>query len=118
MLFDTTFLIDLQLEAIRNEPGRAFQFLETHPETPVRISAITVGEFAEGFPEEKRDLCRELLQPYEVVDVPFDVAWQYARVSRELRETLSSVNRLKSRSADLKRLWEISTVVLIWLPIF
>ena len=86
MLLDTTFLIDVQREAVRKSPGPAFRFLRTRPESPVRISVVTYAEFAEGFPFEQKDLCSELLQPYQVLDISPDIAWQYAQVSRRLRQ--------------------------------
>ena len=86
MLLDTTFLIDLQREAVRRGPGPAFRFLGSRPESPVRISVVTYAEFAEGFAPEQKNLCSQLLQPYEVLDISPDIAWQYARVSRRLRK--------------------------------
>ena len=86
MLLDTTFLIDLQREAVRRSPGPAFRFLRTRPESPVRISVVTYAEFAEGFPPEQKDLCSELLQPYQVLDISPDIAWKYGQISRRLRQ--------------------------------
>ena len=86
MLLDTTFLIDLQREAVRRSPGPAFRFLRTRPESPVRISVVTYAEFAKGFPPEQKDLCSELLQPYQVLDISLDIAWKYGQISRRLRQ--------------------------------
>jgi len=69
----------------------------------MQISVVTVGEFAEGFPEEKQELCTELLQPYDVIDVSYDVARHYARLSRELR-------RLGVRTGD-NDLWIAATAI-------
>lgn len=85
MLFDTTFLIDLQREVARRTPGRAFRFLEEHPDIPVRISIVTYGEFAEGFPPTGADVCRDVLRPYPVLTLTEDIAWRYAQLSSELR---------------------------------
>ncbi len=85
MLFDTTFLIDLQREALRQAPGRAFRFLETHPDMPMRISVVTLGEMAEGFPGDRKADFLSLVQPYEVIPLSRETAWQYGQASRALR---------------------------------
>jgi len=86
MLFDTTFLIDLQREALRGAPAAAFRFLETHPEAPVCISIITYGEMAEGFEAGKEEAFRELMQPHRVIGLSEATAWRYGQLSRLLRQ--------------------------------
>ena len=63
MLFDTTFLIDLQREALRGSPAGAFTFLETHGDAPACISIIAYGEMAEGFSAGAEEEFRDLVQP-------------------------------------------------------
>jgi len=87
MLFDTTFLIDLQREALRGAPAAAFRFLEAHPEAPVSISIITYGEMAEGFSAEEEDKFRDLMQPHRVVGLSEATAWRYGQLSRLLRQS-------------------------------
>lgn len=87
MLFDTTFLIDLQREALRRAPAAAFRFLETHAEAPVLISMITYGEMAEGFPAGCEDKFRNLMQPYRIVGLSEQTAWRYGQISRLLRQS-------------------------------
>jgi len=84
MLFDTTFLIDLQREATRRQPGRACRFLQANPDAPVRISVVTWGEFAEGFDDEHA--CADVLRPYPVILLSEAIAWRYGQLSGELRE--------------------------------
>ena len=91
MLFDTTFLIDLQREALRGAPAAAFRFLETHAEAPVCISIVTYGEMAEGFSAGKQDEFRELMQPYRVVGLSEATAWRYGQLSRLLRRSGTSL---------------------------
>src|SRR5208282_5507905 len=56
MLFDTTFLIDLEREIKRNRPGPANFFLTKNPTPPLHTSVIGGGKFAEGSnPGGKRD---------------------------------------------------------------
>jgi predicted nucleic acid-binding protein len=86
MILDTTVLIDLYREARAARPGRATGFLAAHRDEPVQISIVTFGEFAEGFPAERRDLCADILHRYAVLHIDETVAWQYATVSRHLRE--------------------------------
>jgi predicted nucleic acid-binding protein len=84
MLFDTTFVIDLQREATRRQPGRACSFLEANPDVPVRISVVTWGEFAEGFGDEYA--CADVLRAYSVIPLSEAIAWRCGQLSRELRE--------------------------------
>jgi tRNA(fMet)-specific endonuclease VapC len=86
MLFDTTFLIDLQREALHRLPGKAFRFLETNGDAPVWISIITYGEMAEGFAPEAREDFLSLIQPYQIIGLTEETAWRYGQLSRLLRE--------------------------------
>jgi tRNA(fMet)-specific endonuclease VapC len=86
MILDTTFLIDLYREARRGGEGPAAAFLSAHLEEPAQLSIVTVGEFAEGFPPTEHTLCADLLRHYSFLDITEAVAWQYAAVSRKLRE--------------------------------
>lgn len=85
MLFDTTFLIDLQRETIRKRPDKAFRFLDANPLVTMRISAITCGEVAEGFPPDQHEAFEELIRPYEILEVTAAIACRYGAVSRLLR---------------------------------
>jgi predicted nucleic acid-binding protein len=87
VLFDTTFLIDLQREVLRRSPGKAFRFLAAHGEEPVRVSIVTYGEMAEGFLPPAREDFLELMQPYLVVYPTEGTAWRYGQMSRLLRES-------------------------------
>lgn len=86
MLFDTTFVIDLEREFARSRPGRAVAFLHRHPETIPAISIITFYEFAEGFEKEQEEACRRALSRYKTLPLTEAVAWQAAQLSREPRE--------------------------------
>jgi len=85
MLFDTTFLIDVQREATRRQPGRAFRFLQANPDEPVRISVVSWGEFAEGFSGDAERVCADVLRPYPVIPLSEAIAWRYGQLSKELR---------------------------------
>jgi len=86
MLFDTTFLIDLQRETLRKNPGKAFRFLEAHPEAAMQISAITYGEIAEGFLPDQDEAFVEVIRPYEVLEVTAAIGRQNGWISRGLRK--------------------------------
>lgn len=85
MLFDTTFVIDLEREFARNRPGRAVKFLEEHSETVPHISIITFYEFAEGFEKEQEQACRRALSRYKIMELTETIAWHAGQLSRELR---------------------------------
>ena len=48
MLFDTTFFIDLEHEALGNESGPAAVFLANHRGHAKCVATVTLGEFAVG----------------------------------------------------------------------
>ncbi len=85
MLFDTTFLIDYEREVKRNRPGVAHAFLMQHPNAPLYISILSVGEFAEGFGSAQEPDCWLCLQHYTVLDLDRDIAWAAGQLSRQLR---------------------------------
>jgi tRNA(fMet)-specific endonuclease VapC len=91
MLFDTTFLIDYEREVKRNRPGAAHQFLVQHPDVPLYISIISVGEFGEGFAPTQQEDCRLCLDHYTVLGLDRDIAWGASQIARQLRSTGASI---------------------------
>ena len=87
MIFDTTFMIDLEREVARGVEGPAHRLLEQHPSEVLRMSVVTLGELAEGYPDPHARELAELIAPYTVVDVTRQVATRYAQVSRALRKS-------------------------------
>ncbi len=85
MLFDTTFLIDIERETKRRQPGRAYSFLGRYPDTPLYISVISAGEFAEGFDSTQEAACWLCLRPYTILGLDREIAWRAAQFSRNLR---------------------------------
>ena len=67
ILFDTTVLIDLEREFQRRRRGPVTDLLHTMRDEQPAISAITVGEFAEGFVETSIDRLVDRLRPYTIV---------------------------------------------------
>lgn len=85
MIIDTTFLIDLEREIARGQPGPAMTFLERQPTRTMRISVVTLGEIAEGYEDQAAPGLRELLAPYGIIEITAAIAMRYAAVSRDLR---------------------------------
>jgi len=85
MWFDTTFLIDYEREVRRNRPGPAHAFLVRHPNAPLYISIVSVGEFAEGFAPTQQQDCEMCLRHYTVLDLAGDIAWVAGQLSQQLR---------------------------------
>lgn len=86
LILETTFLVDLEREARRQEPGRAHAFLDVDPEARLCIALITAGELAGGPRASDRKLWDRLLGRFEVLLPDRDVAWRYGRTYRYLRD--------------------------------
>lgn len=84
LLFDTTFLIDLEREKLRG-PGRAHAFLAVHPDAEACICWTVAGEFAEGFGGIHHPACKALLDRLTVIEIGEAAADHYARTARALR---------------------------------
>lgn len=91
MLFDTTFVIDLEREFVREQPAKATRFLEEHRQAIPHISIITVYEFAEGFGSEQKQACLRALSRYKILGLTGNIAWQAGQLSRDLRGTGSRI---------------------------
>jgi predicted nucleic acid-binding protein len=84
MLLDTSFLIDLQREWVREQPGVATSLLRTNDTEEFAISVVAAIEFLEGY-----DTIREgekFLEPYRWIDVTPGVARTASRIRRTLRQ--------------------------------
>lgn len=86
---DTTFLIDLQRERSAGDDGgvrgAAHRFLRRLPDTELFLSAIALGEFAEGFDSGDHPTVAAMRAGHIVVPVDDETALVYARVTRQLR---------------------------------
>ncbi len=82
LCFDTTFLIDLQKE---RGTGRAHAFLEVHRDASLFWSAVTVGEFAEGFGSLDDPILSNYLRLITVLEINRETALIYSRIARGLR---------------------------------
>jgi predicted nucleic acid-binding protein len=82
MIADTNFLIDLYQEQGASSVGPASEFLRQNRKVTVRITIISLGEFATGF-ERLRD-AREYLHRFPVIRITPECAYEASRVDREL----------------------------------
>lgn len=82
-LVDTDFLIDLQREWARGNPGPATAFLQAHQGTALAISTVSVLEFLEGY--EHPGAGERLLEAYSRLPVTDSVARRGSRLRRILR---------------------------------
>ena len=82
MIADTTFLIDLYEEQAKGLPGPASVFLSRNRAAVLRITIISLGEFATGF-DNPRD-AREYLHRFPVIRITPECAYECSRVDREL----------------------------------
>lgn len=83
---DTTFLIDLHRERSAGDgDGAAHRFLKRSPDAELLLSAIALGEFAEGFGRAEHPALTAMRDGHTLVPVDDHIALVYARVARELR---------------------------------
>jgi predicted nucleic acid-binding protein len=85
MFADTNYLIDLYEEQARRKAGPASAFLAAHRQHALRITIISLGEFATGF-SDLRD-AREFLWRFPVIRITPESAFECSRVDRELLDT-------------------------------
>lgn len=91
MLLDTSFLVDLQRELAGGRARGACRLLSSRAEATPWISLFTWMEFAEGYPAEREDACRLFLARFPLILPDAPIAWCASRISRQLRETGSSI---------------------------
>lgn len=85
--FDTTFLIDLQRERLKEEAGGpAHRFLAGSPDAELFLSAVALAEFAEGFASVEHPVVRAVRDQHTVLLVDEQTALVYAGLVRGLRD--------------------------------
>ena len=85
LILETTFLIDLERELHRGEPGPAQAFLAEHDKAPLLITFTTAGELAAGMPVDRRKPWEALVAPFRVLPCTDDVGWEYGQLYRYLQ---------------------------------
>jgi predicted nucleic acid-binding protein len=86
LILETTFLIDLEREALRSAPGPAHQFLEDHASARLHMALVTAGELAAGPRLSGRPTWESLIGRFEVIPPDVDVAWRFGQTFRYLKE--------------------------------
>jgi predicted nucleic acid-binding protein len=84
LILETSFLIDLEREAVRSAPGPAHAFLEDHPEASLYVTATVAGELAAGASLSSRTAWEEFLAPFQILGIDRAAAWEYGRAYRYL----------------------------------
>lgn len=87
MIFDTTFLIDLQREIRRNSPGDAGAFLERLTSERYRIAFVTRMEMAEGYGAAEQSDAELFLASFTTLYPDQETCWRAGHISRALRES-------------------------------
>ena len=86
LLLDTSFLIELEDELVKRRPGTATALLGVHRRSPVAISIITLGEFAEGFTDPQA--FGEFIARFRVIQLSRAIAWRAAMMQGSLGKRL------------------------------
>ncbi len=84
LILETSFLIDLEREAVRSTPGAAHAFLERHEEAALYVTVTVAGELAAGASLSSRSAWEGFLAPFQVLPIDREAAWQYGRAYRYL----------------------------------
>jgi predicted nucleic acid-binding protein len=86
LILETTFLIDLEREHHRGEPGPAVEFLESNGEARLYLPFIVAGELAGGISMRDRVRWESFLAPFYLLPSTPDVSWHYGRAFRHLHD--------------------------------
>lgn len=86
LLLDTSFLIELEDELVKRRPAAATALLGVHRRSPVAISIITFGEFAEGFTDPQS--FGEFIARLRVIQISRAIAWRAAMMQASLGRRL------------------------------
>lgn len=84
MILETTFLIDLERESLRSEPGPAHRFLAAHPREHLYITPTIAGELASGPRVDDRHRWQDFTSGFRVLAIDQNVCWEYGRAYRFL----------------------------------
>jgi predicted nucleic acid-binding protein len=109
LILETTFLIALERELVREAPGPAQEFLATHSAEPLYITFTVAGELAAGMPLEGRGRWEQFIAPFHTLPCSGDVCWEYGQAFRYLK-----ANGLLIATNDL---WIAATAVAFGKPL-
>ena len=86
LILETTFLVDLEREALREEEGPAHRFLRDNPDRELCITLTTAGELASGPRLEERERWERLVERFRVITPDLEASWHYGRSYRYLKD--------------------------------
>jgi predicted nucleic acid-binding protein len=86
LLFDTSFLIELEAEVSERRFGPARQCLHAHRSVPYGVSVVSIGEFAEGF--DNPLTAEPFLARFRVINVFPLIAYRMAIMQNALPQRL------------------------------
>ena len=109
LILETTFLVDLERESTRGEPGPAHTFLEENQAKELCITLTTAGELACGPGRDERKAWEKLVGHFRLLSPDLAASWTYGQTYRYLRH-----NGLLIGANDL---WIASTAVSNGLPL-
>lgn len=109
LILETTFLVDLEREALRGEEGSAFSFLSERADARLCITLVTAGELGCGPRLGARKRWDALVGRFEILEPGVDGAWRYGQMWRYLRD-----NGLLIGTNDL---WIAATALVHGLPL-
>lgn len=109
LILETTFLVDLEREALRGEPGPAHGFLEENPDGELCIPLTTAGELACGPRLQDRNAWETLVSRFRVLYPDVETCWAYGQAFRYLKD-----NGILIGANDL---WIAATAIVHNLPL-
>jgi tRNA(fMet)-specific endonuclease VapC len=109
LILETTFLIDLEREALRDRPGPALAFLDAFEPARLHIPLVTAGELAAGPRLSGRSRWETLVRRFDVLPIDLDVAWRFGQLFRYLKDN--------GRPIGTNDLWIAATALVAGMPV-
>lgn len=109
LILETTFLIDLERERRRHQPGPADAFLERVPDLHLYLTFTVAGELTSGGSLANRADWEAFMAPFHVLPIDLEVCWEYAKAYRHLQR-----NGLLIGTNDL---WIAATAIAHGIPL-
>jgi tRNA(fMet)-specific endonuclease VapC len=86
LILETTFLVDLEREALTGEPGPAHRFLEDNADRELCITLTTAGELACGPRLQDRSAWETLVTRFRLLTPDLETRWAYGQTFRYLKD--------------------------------
>jgi len=109
LILETTFLIDLEREAARDDAGSAHRFLRSRESERLSIAFVTAGELAAGASLSEPERWLGFIRRFRVLQATTEVCRQYGTLYRYLQ-----TNGLLIAGNDL---WIAATALVNGLPL-